>query len=195
MTGRSDDEPPTAQSLTSSSGSERNLSNQRPMRPQIAPHRSSMRGRSGEPGCELKLFERPLAESHTTVKVPFDKGVIVIGSLNRAQFSGGPSEVAQTLDAIPGIQFWAGGRGIGQRWLPGTVGVASRSTIGKGRLSSGAQSGSRTRGKIGHYSSLFQRGQSKHFRCDCSSPRSIQPKLAKSSSAGSNCTVLTNSCG
>ena len=60
-------------------------------------------------------------ESHTTVIVPFDDCVIVVRLLNCAQFPSRHSEVAQTLDAISGIQFLVGGRGIGERWLPGTI--------------------------------------------------------------------------
>jgi hypothetical protein len=41
--------------------------------------------------------------------------------LNCAEFPGRPSEVAQTLDAISGVQFLAGGRGLGKRWSLGTV--------------------------------------------------------------------------
>jgi hypothetical protein len=62
-----------------------------------------------------------LRESHTTVIVPFDDRIIFIGSLHCAEFSSRLSEVAQTLDPISGIQFLAGGRGLGERWLPGTV--------------------------------------------------------------------------
>jgi hypothetical protein len=62
-----------------------------------------------------------LAESHPTVIIPFDDRVIVVRLLNCAQFSSRHSEVAQTLDAISGIQFLVGGRGLGERWLLGTV--------------------------------------------------------------------------
>jgi hypothetical protein len=62
-----------------------------------------------------------LAESHTTVIIPFDDRVIFVRLLNCAEFSSRLSEVAQTLDAISGIQFLAGGKGLGERWLPGTV--------------------------------------------------------------------------
>jgi len=75
--------------------------------------------RSTKPG--LKFFERWLVESHTTVIIPFDDRVIFVRLLNCAEFSSRLSEVAQTLDAISGIQCLAGGRGLGERWLPGTV--------------------------------------------------------------------------
>jgi len=62
-----------------------------------------------------------LVESHTTVIIPFDDRVIFVRLLNGAEFSSRLSEVAQTLDAISGIQFLAGGGGLGEPWLPGTV--------------------------------------------------------------------------
>jgi hypothetical protein len=69
----------------------------------------------------LNLLERRLVDSHTTVIIPFDDRVIFVRLLNCAEFSSRLSEVAQTLDAISGIQFLAGGKGLGERWLPGTV--------------------------------------------------------------------------
>ena len=44
-------------------------------------------------------------ESHATVVIPLDDRVLIISSLNCADFSRRLSEVAQTLDAISGIQF------------------------------------------------------------------------------------------
>ena len=76
----------------------------------------SSKGRGG-----LNLLEPRLAESHTTVIIPFYDRVIVVRLLNCAQFPSRHSEVAQTLDAISGIQFLVGGWGIGERRLPGTV--------------------------------------------------------------------------
>ena len=75
---------------------------------------------SGQPGG-LNLLERRLVDSHSTVTIPFDDGVIFVSLLNCAEFSRRLSEVAQTLDAISGIQFLVGGRGLGERWLLGTV--------------------------------------------------------------------------
>jgi len=60
-------------------------------------------------------------ESHTTVIIPFNDRVVFVSLLNRADFSGQLSEVAQTLDTISRIQFLASGRGFGERWLLGTV--------------------------------------------------------------------------
>jgi hypothetical protein len=67
-----------------------------------------------------------LVKSHSTVIIPFDNRVIVVSFLNRAEFSGRLSEVAQTLDTISGIQFLVGGGGLGERWPLGTVLVRSR---------------------------------------------------------------------
>jgi len=69
----------------------------------------------------LNLLEPGLVESHTTVIIPFDDRVIFVRLLNCAEFSSRLSEVAQTLDAISGIQVLVAGRGLGERWLPGTV--------------------------------------------------------------------------
>jgi hypothetical protein len=51
-------------------------------------------------------FLKPrLTQSHTTIIVPLDKRVIFIRSHNRSESSCRLSEVAQTHDAISGIQF------------------------------------------------------------------------------------------
>jgi hypothetical protein len=60
-------------------------------------------------------------ESHTTVVIPFNDRVIFVSLLNCAKLPSRLSEVAQTLDAISGIQFLAGRRGFGERWLLGAV--------------------------------------------------------------------------
>ena len=64
-------------------------------------------------------------EPHTTVVIPLDDRVIFVGLVNGAEFAGRRSEVAQTLDAISGIQFLVGGTGLGERWLLGTFFRAS----------------------------------------------------------------------
>jgi hypothetical protein len=69
----------------------------------------------------LNLLERRLVKSHPTVIVPFDDRVIFVSLLNCAEFSSRLSEVAQTFDAISGIQFLAGSRGLDERWPLGTV--------------------------------------------------------------------------
>ena len=60
-------------------------------------------------------------ESHTTVIIPLDDHVIFVRWHNRTKFSGRLSEVAQTLDAISGMQFLVGRRELGKRWLPGAA--------------------------------------------------------------------------
>jgi hypothetical protein len=62
-----------------------------------------------------------LVQSHPTVIIPLDDRVLVVSSLNCAEFSVGLSEVAQTLDAISGTQFLAGGGGLGERWSLGAI--------------------------------------------------------------------------
>ena len=74
-------------------------------------------------------------ESHTTVIIPLDDCVIFVSLLNCAECSSRLSEVAQTLDAISGIQHLVGGsrtpravaswHGLSQgplRRVPGAVG-------------------------------------------------------------------------
>jgi len=60
-------------------------------------------------------------DSYSTVIIPLDDRVLVVSSLNCAKFSIGLSEVAQTLDAISGTQFLAGGGGLGERWSLGAI--------------------------------------------------------------------------
>ena len=60
-------------------------------------------------------------EPHTTVIIAFDDRVIFVSLLHRTEFSGRLSEVAQSLDAISGIQFLVGGNRVGERWPLGTV--------------------------------------------------------------------------
>jgi hypothetical protein len=69
----------------------------------------------------LNLLERRLVQSLTTVTIPFNDRVIIVGLFDCAEFSGRLSEVAQTLDAISGIQFLAGGSRLREWWLLGTV--------------------------------------------------------------------------
>ena len=60
-------------------------------------------------------------DSYSTVIIPLDDRVLVIGSLNCAEFSIRLSEVTQTLDAISGSQFLVSGRRLRERWSLGTV--------------------------------------------------------------------------
>ena len=56
-----------------------------------------------------------------TVTIPFDDRVIFVSLLHRAEFSSRLSKVAQTLDAISGIQFLAADGGLNKGRLPGAV--------------------------------------------------------------------------
>jgi hypothetical protein len=69
----------------------------------------------------VNLFERRLVESHPPVVIPPDHRVLFVSSLNCAELSSRLAEVAQTLDAISGIQFLVTGRGLREWWLLGTV--------------------------------------------------------------------------
>jgi hypothetical protein len=60
-------------------------------------------------------------ESHATVIIPFDDRLIFVRCSTVPNSPVGFPKFAQTLDAISGIQFLAGGRGLGEQWLPGTV--------------------------------------------------------------------------
>jgi hypothetical protein len=73
----------------------------------------------------LNLPERRLVNSHTTVIIPLDNRVIVVGSLDCAKFSVRRSEVAQTFDAISGIKFLSGGSGLDERRPFGSICVGS----------------------------------------------------------------------
>ncbi len=64
-------------------------------------------------------------ECHAPILIPFDDRVIFVSLLNCAEFSCRPSEAAQTLDAISGIQFLVGGSGLGEAWFLGPVRVQS----------------------------------------------------------------------
>jgi hypothetical protein len=61
-----------------------------------------------------------LVDSYSTVIIPLDDRIVFVSSLNCAEFSIRLSEIAQTLDAISGTQFLAGG-GLGERWSLGAI--------------------------------------------------------------------------
>jgi hypothetical protein len=65
------------------------------------------------------LRESRTVHSHTTVIIPLHDRVIFVSLLNCAEFSSRFPEIAQPLDAIPGIQFLAAGAGAVSRgfWL------------------------------------------------------------------------------
>src|ERR1019366_5912907 len=53
----------------------------------------------------LNFLEPRLPQSHSTVIIPLDDGILFVGSLNCTQLPSRDSEVTQTLDAISGIQY------------------------------------------------------------------------------------------
>ena len=56
--------------------------------------------------------------------IPFDNCVILVRLLNSTEFSTRLSEVAQTLDAISGMQVLVVCRWLGEAWLLGAVRVS-----------------------------------------------------------------------
>jgi hypothetical protein len=58
-----------------------------------------------------------LLQSRSPVLVPFDNSIILVRSLNYAEFSGRPAKVAQALDAIARNHFLLGDRPFANRWL------------------------------------------------------------------------------
>jgi len=105
-----------------------------------------------------------LGDSHTTVIIPFDDRVIFISLFNCAKFSGRLSEIAQTLDAISGIQFLARGRGLGERWPLGTIRVKSRPGVCQGWFGSFMQFWHRLIGHMGDIPLLlFQKVRAARF--------------------------------
>jgi hypothetical protein len=79
-------------------------------------HRSSF--------CEPRV-----AQSHATVVVPLYKRVIFVRLLDCSEFSSRLSKIAQTLDAISGIQFRVRSRGLDKRWSPGSVCIRRGSSM------------------------------------------------------------------
>jgi hypothetical protein len=58
-------------------------------------------------------FLKPrLTQSHTTVVIPLYKRVIFVRFFNCPEFSSRLSKISQALDAIAGIQFRIGSRGL-----------------------------------------------------------------------------------
>jgi hypothetical protein len=84
--------------------------------------------------CGLHFLKPPLVDSLATVIVPLDDRVLIICLFNCAQLPSRFSEVAQSLDAISGIQFHAGGVRLGKPWAFGTVGVSRGSVMRQGWL-------------------------------------------------------------
>jgi hypothetical protein len=127
-------------------------------------------------------------ESYTTVTIPYNDRVVFVGLRNCAEFSSRIPEVAQTHDAISGIQFLVpegserGGflarseagvapgynRAVAEFWAVHVSGSYFCFLPSSIRLCSG-------------------------IRCDLLSPRPIQRRLGKNGSAVPNWTLLTTS--
>jgi hypothetical protein len=75
------------------------------------------------------LLEPRLAQSHSTVVIPLYKRIVFVRLLNCTEFSSLLSEISQTLDAITGIQFRVGSRGLDERWPLGSVCVSRCSNV------------------------------------------------------------------
>ena len=82
-------------------------------------------GRLVQSCLRLNLLEPRLLESLTTGIIPFDDRVIFVCLLNCTEFTSRPSEVAQTFDAISGIQVLVVCGRLGKAWLLGTVRISS----------------------------------------------------------------------
>ena len=124
------------------------------------------------------FFKPRLPDSHTTVVIPFDDRVLFVRLLHCAQLSSRHSEVAQTLDAISGVQFPASGGFLARSELR----VAPRCD----------SSGCEVLRSLGV--SLLIRLIFRYPKGLCftpSSARSVQHRLGKQGSADPNCSVLT----
>jgi hypothetical protein len=75
------------------------------------------------------FFEPRLVEPLATVIIPLYKRIVFVGLLNCTEFSIRLSEISQTLDAITGIQFRVGSRGLDERWPLGSVCVSRCSNV------------------------------------------------------------------
>jgi len=129
-------------------------------------------------------------ESHTIGIIPFDDRVIFVSLLNCAEFPSRLSEVAQTLNAIFGLQVLDVWRWLGEAWLLGTVWVMRCAWVCQGRLGSFTQFRYRLIGDMGHLPLFLSKSQGTAIRRDCSALRPIQDRLEKNGWAGSNCSVL-----
>lgn len=81
-------------------------------------------------GFLADFFKPRLAQSHTSIAIPLYKRVIFVRSYNRSESSCRLSEVAQTHDAISGIRFRLGSRGLDERCFFGSVCVSGCSGVG-----------------------------------------------------------------
>jgi hypothetical protein len=67
------------------------------------------------------FLEPWVVQSPATLIIPLYKCVVFVRLLNCTEFSSRLSEISQTLDAITGIQFRVGSRGLDERWSLGSI--------------------------------------------------------------------------
>jgi len=77
----------------------------------------------------LDFLKPRLMQSGTSVVIPLDHGVFFIRSFDCAQFSRRLPEIAETLDAISGIQFRLLWRGLDEWWPLGSVRISRCSSV------------------------------------------------------------------
>ena len=75
------------------------------------------------------LLEPRLVQSRAMVVIPLYKRVVFVRFLNCSEFPSRLSKISQTLNAITGIQFGVGSRGLDERWPLGTVCIGDRSSV------------------------------------------------------------------
>jgi hypothetical protein len=75
-------------------------------------------------------FLKPwLVQSDPTVIIPLYKRVVFVCFLNCAEFSSRFSKISQALDAISGIQFRVGSRGLDERWTLSPICLSRCSSV------------------------------------------------------------------
>jgi hypothetical protein len=90
--------------------------------PAVSPHYlHSARFRLQSSDLRAAFLELRLVESHPTVIIPLDDRVFFVSSLHCAEFSRWLSEVAHSLNAIPGFEFLIARDRLGEAWFPGAV--------------------------------------------------------------------------
>jgi len=67
------------------------------------------------------LLEPRLVQSHATVIIPLYKCIVFVGLLNCSEFSSRLPKISQALNAITGIQFRVGSKGLHESWSLGSV--------------------------------------------------------------------------
>jgi len=90
--------------------------------PAVSPHYlHSARFRLQSSDLRAAFLELRLVESHPTVIIPLDDRVFFVSSFHCAEFSRWLSEVAHSLNAIPGFEFVIARDRLGEAWFPGAV--------------------------------------------------------------------------